>query len=311
MRLFCNHGHVFVAITTVCLSVVLVSSKPVYAQNGFVKHDVTPKSKRVLFERQPLPKIPPGTRFKEKPPAGWSNLISFVRGKLSSGDVDAVSETVKYYAETFNLVMLANTDTNADGKYELDQVAVGFSMLIDGKNTVVTSDTQEDLGGDLSIIGRTVLDGNVESLSKVEQVARTKNSLVIDAPAILLRNGQHTEMVVRYYIWVFPENGNIGTLVWLLQSSKDQSQLSVADTTIQLLPPNMQENRVMNVDADKFNLFGIPSKDAFALVQIPQGVAFEMNEEMQAVAALKNYTPETFAKLTSAVASTLKTGRKE
>lgn len=311
MRLLRVHGHVFLVIAMVCLSVLTTNCERAEAQSAVVKHEITPSSQRVRFRRKPLPMIPPGTRFDKEPPEDWSNLISFVRGKLSSGDVDAVSETVKYYSEIFNLVMLANTDTNTDGEYELDQVAVGFSMLINGKNTIVTSDTQSDLGGGLSIIGRSVLDGNVESLSKVEQVARTKNSMVLDAPAIILRSGKHREMVVRYYIWVFPQNGNIGTLVWLLDPSSDQSSLRVADTTIQLLPPNMHEDRVMNVDADKFNLLGIPAKDAFALVQIPQGVAFEMNEAMRAVAAEKNYTPETFAELTAAVASTLKTGKKE
>ncbi|MFG0290333.1 MAG: pyruvate kinase [Rhodopirellula sp. JB044] len=297
------------AVVVLCLT--SLCSESLHAEPAVVRHQPTPPSQRVLYRRVPLPKIPPGTRFAEKPPVDWSNLISFVRGKLSSGDVDAVSETVKYYSEIFNLVLLANCDRNADGDYELDQVAVGFSMKINGVNTIVTSDTQADLGGDLSIIGRSVLDGNVESLSKVEQVARTKNSMVFDAPAIILRNGEHREMVVRYYIWVFPENGNIGTLVWLLDPGSDDSTLRVADTTVQLLPPNMLEDRVMNVDSDKFNFVGIPKKDAFALVQIPQGVAFEMNDAMKAVAAEKNYTPKSFASLTSAVASTLKTGKKE
>ena len=259
------------------------------------------------FERKPISLIPAGTKFGEQPPEDWSNLISFVNGKLTRGDVEAVTETVRYYAEIFNLVMLANTQKDAEGKYTLDEVAVGFSMEINKQNVVVTSESQSELGADLSLIGRGVLDGNVAALAKVEQVARTSNNIVIDAPATLLRDGKHREMVVRYYIWVFPENGNIGTLVWLLDPAK--SQLQVADTTIQLLPANMHEDRIMNVDKDQFNFLGIPNKDAFALVQIPQGTPFEMTEEMKAVASESIYTVESFAKLTAGIAQTLRSGR--
>ncbi|TWU16040.1 pyruvate kinase [Allorhodopirellula heiligendammensis] len=273
----------------------------------------TPGERRVNFQRKPLDLIPAGARFVEGPPTGWSNLLSFVEVQLTSGDATAVSETVRHYAELFNLVMLANTNQNAAGEFELDRVAIGFSMLIDGKNTVVTSDTQSDLGGGLSLIGRGVLDSNVASLARVEQVARTDNSILIDAPAVFLRDGEHREMVVRHYIWVFPENGNVGTLVWLLdpspRSAPRPSQLHIVDRKMELLPPNMHEDRVMDVDADKFSVFGIPAKDAFASVRLPPGVTFEMNEAMQRTAGQQNFTAETFADLTTAIAQSLKAGR--
>ncbi|TWT89266.1 pyruvate kinase [Neorhodopirellula pilleata] len=269
----------------------------------------TASTNKVDFTRQPVSLIPPGTTFGEQPPEDWSHLISFVRGQLTRGDVDAVTDTVRYYAEVFNLTMLANAEKNSEGKFELDQVAVGFSMVIDGKNVVVTSQTQSQLGGELSLIGRSVLDGNVAALAKVERVARTPYNLILDAPASMLQENEHREMIVRYYIWVFPENGNIGTLVWLLDPVR--GKLKIADTAIQLLPPNMQEDRIMNVKKDKFNFLGIPSKDAFALVQIPQGTPFEMSEEMQSLAAETTYTPETLQALTTAIAKTLQSGRKE
>lgn len=273
----------------------------------------------VDFKRQPIALIPPGTKFGEKPPADWSHLISFVRGQLTRGDVGAVTDTVRYYAEIFNLVMLANAEQDINGRYELDQVAVGFSMVINDQNVVVTSDTQAKLGGDLSLIGRGVLDGNVGALENVQQVARTKYNMIIDAPASMLRGTEHREMIVRYYIWVFPENGNVGTLAWLLDPKPESSQpgssqpgsMEVADTTVQLLPPNMREDRIMNVKKDKFNFLGIPSKDAFALVQIPQGTPFEMSDAMKGLASQTNYTPETLTALTAAVAGTLQAGRKE
>lgn len=271
-----------------------------------------PASVPMDFQRKPLPLITPGTAFTSGPPSGWSHLISFVSVKLTGGDAASVSDTVRYYAEFFNLVMLANVDRRDAGKCELDQVAIGFSMLIDGKNTVVTAGTQDELGGGLSLIGRGVLESNIEALSDVQQVARTSNSMLIDAPAVFLRSGQHREMIVRHFIWVFPENGNVGTLVWLLDPAPHMadgpSRMKIAEPTCELLPPNMHEDRVMNVDADKFSIFGIPAKDAFATVSLPSGVTFEMTEPMRRAAAEKRYTAETFAQLTAAIGHTLKQG---
>ena len=284
-------------------NILLFAALPVAAQTAV-------SSSKVSFTRVPVTLVQPGTTFGEQPPEQWSNLISFVDGKLTRGDVDAVTETVRYYAEIFNLVMLANVEIGDDQKYELDDVGIGFSMKINDKNVFVTSDTQSDLGGNLSLIGRGVLDGNVEALAKVEQVARTSHSILIDAPATLLRNGAHREMIVRYYIWVFPENGNVGTLVWLLDPANRGKTLLVADSTVQLLPPNMREERIMNVKKSEFNFLGIPSKKAFALVQIPQGTAFEMTPEMKAISANKTYTPESFAQLADTIAQTLQSGKK-
>ncbi len=232
--------------------------------------------KQLDLQRKSLMAIPPGTRFNKQPPQGWSTIIAFVQGRLASGDFKSVSDTVQYYAKVFNLVMLANAEKGSSGGYVLDKVAVGFSMKINGVNTVVTSATQAQLGADLSFIGSSVLDGNVEAIKKVQQVARNDASMVIDAPAFMLIDGDHKEMTVRYLVWASPTDGRIGTVVWLLDHSNAGDppvrDYVVAQDTFQFLPANMQEDRVMNVKADRFTL-GIPSADAFALVRIPQGRA--------------------------------------
>lgn len=260
-------------------------------------------------QKKTLDRIPAGTHFTDSPPQGWTNIISFVEGKLDSGDVSAVSDTVAYYSKLFNLVKLANVVKDDAGKFELDKVAVGFSMKIKGVNTVVTSDSEDELGADLSIIGRGVLDGNVESLDKVQQIARNKTSMLIDAPAIMLKDGKHKEMIVRYFIWASPSNGQIGTVVWLLDSDPDSGATSnsyaISEDTVQYLPPNMVEERSMNVKADRFNILGVPKKDAFALVQIPQGRAYQYTDELKQVAGLKTYDQDSYAQLLSAMSRTL------
>lgn len=273
------------------------------ASDAIAEEPVAQLSATVDFTPRPVSLIPAGTMFDESPPERWSHVISFVRSQLTAGDVDAVTDTVRYYAEIFNLVMLADTDIDADDQFVLRQVAVGFSTRIGDKNVIVTPDTQAKLGGELSLIGRSVLAGNIDALGKVRQIARTPHNMIMDAPATMLLNDEHRQMIVRYYIWVFPANGNVGTLVWLLDPIGDR--LSIVDDVVQLLPPNMHEDRIMNVDGEKFNFLGIPSNDALALVQIPQGTPFEMKAKMRTLASLKTYDAETMAELTAAIAKTL------
>lgn len=260
-------------------------------------------------QKKTLDSIPPGTRFVDNPPDGWTNIIAFVDGKLTDGDVAEVSSMVKKYASIFNLVKLANVVKTDNGTFELDKVAIGFSTKIEGVNTVVTSETEGKLGGNLGMIGRGVLDGNIESLEKVKQVARNKTSIVFDAPAIMLRNGEHREMVVRYFIWVSPNNGQLGTVVWLLDddpsSGATPEKFAIAEDTIQYLPPNMKEERKMNVKAEKFNFLGVPAKDAFALVQVPQGRAYQYTNELKEVAGLTSFDQQSYMTLLNAMARTL------
>ncbi|TWT64687.1 pyruvate kinase [Allorhodopirellula solitaria] len=305
MRSFATVGAHRLAVLSFGTLLVAVAAMP----SAMADPASRPAATRLSFQRQPLATIPPGTQIENQSPPGWSNLLSFVRVQLTGGDVASISDTVRYYAEFFNLAMLANTQQGPDGRFVLDKVAIGFSMAIKGKNTVITPDTESELGGNLSLIGRGVLEGNVASLKRIEQVARTSHSMLVDAPAVFLIGGEHREMIVRHYIWVFPKNGNVGTLVWLIDPSPRGAPagpgMKLADTTAQLLPPNMHEDRVMDVDADKFSVFGIPAKDAFASVELPQGRPFEMQESMQRIAVERTYTAGTFEELTAAVAHML------
>jgi hypothetical protein len=259
--------------------------------------------------RKPLDRIPPGTRFDQQPPKDWSNIICLVEGRLASGDVEEVSETVQYYSRLFNIVILANVEKDQTDQFRLDKVGIGFSMKINGTNTVVTSDSQKELGADLSMIGRSVLDGNVESLEKVERVARNATSLLIDAPAVMLREGEHKEMIVRYLVWVSPGEGRVGTVCWLLDPESSGGNLRVVGDTLEFLPPNYVEDRVMNVKGDRFNLLGIPRKDAFALTEIPQGRDYAIGDELRQLAGLRTYDQTTYQQLLTAMSNTLATGR--
>lgn len=256
-------------------------------------------------EFPPVPQIPAGTRFDQTPPDGWSNLILFVSGRLASGDLSVVSNSVREYSQMFNLVFLANVRQRDDKTFELERYGVGFSMKINGLNTVITPDTHKELGANLGMIGRSVFAANQESLRAIKEVARFTSCVLFDAPTMMLHEDEHYLMTVRYLIWVSRTTGRITTFVWLLDREGDSGAHRVVEPTVQLLPENMREDRVMNVMGDRFT-FGIPSKDAFALVRIPQGRPVDVTPRLAQVAGAETFDASQFRELLEAIGEAAK-----
>jgi hypothetical protein len=255
----------------------------------------------VPMEPRVLDRIPPGTVIGENDATEFSNLLFFVKGQLSEGDVSEVSSTVKYYADLFNLVYLANVK-QVEGRYELDKVAIGFSTLINEKRTVITSDTAKQLGLRLSFIGGSVLSGNEDALDDLKIVAQNRTSMVIDAPSVMLWNGEHLKMLARYFVWVSPKSGKVGTVVWLLEKKADE--YSFAQMQVNYLQTPMVEDRIMHVDGDEFT-FGIPSPQAFAIVSLPCSKAFGVTENLARVGSTSKFTDESLTELAQLLSEAL------
>ena len=117
---------------------------------------------------------------------------------------------------------------------------------------------------------------------------------------MMLYKDEHRPMIVRYLIWVAPANGWIGTVAWLLDPTDSDRDYRVVEDTFQYLPPNMCEDRVMNVKADRFT-FGIPAKDAFALVRIPQGTPYKFTAELRKYAGRMRFTKASYSELLTAL----------
>lgn len=252
------------------------------------------------FAEKQMDRIPAGTAFSPKnfdqsPPEDFNRLILFVEGRLGSGDVNAAGETVRRYAELFNLVYMANVGRKADGRYFLDKAAVGFSTKIKGRDTVITLDSEQRLGANLGFIGRNVFAGNEEALKDILQIARTPQAMLIHAPTRMLYQNEHRMMAVRFLIWVSPGDGNLWTMAYQLAPMTDGSFTVVGDT-FQVLKAGTIEDRVMNVKGDRFTL-GIPAADAFALVRLPQGTAVPFTNGLKQLAAAKRYDEASFAQL--------------
>jgi hypothetical protein len=252
-----------------------------------------------------VPQIPAGTRFDQTPPEGWSHIILYVTGRLASGDLSAVSNTVREYSQMFNLVFLADVRQQDDGAYELTKYGVGFCMKINGFNTVITTDTHKQLGANLGMIGRSVFAANQESLNAIKEVARFSSCVLFDAPTMMLYENDHCLMTVRYLVWVSRTTGRISTFVWLIDREGDTGEYRVVEPAVQLLPENMREDRVMNVMGDRFT-FSIPSKDAFALVRIPQGRAVNITPRLARVAGAETFDTPRFRELLEAISDAAK-----
>ena len=252
-----------------------------------------PEEGRVDVQERPLDWIPPGTIVENSPPKGWSHVVYVAHPRIGSGDVKAVSKTVLDYATLYTVNCLADVQRHAAAgpaeSYRLDRVAIGIGTDIHGKNTIITSATQKKLGADLDIIARQVLAQCEEDFQNgFLQIVRTPTMLVYDSDVILLIEKKHKKMMTRHAILVSPKTGRLHRLVWLFDPNYE-----LVDQPIQSLPPNYQEDRVLDVDADKFFL-GLPREGAFAQVRLARGTPIPLTDRLK-----KSISPRRYAKTTA------------
>jgi hypothetical protein len=243
--------------------------------------------------------IKPGTVIGEGPPQGWSHLVILAKPRIGVGDVAAIPQTAIHYGSMFSFVIVANV--RAEGKadaeqkrYYLERVAIGMATDVKGRNVIVTA--EQTMGADVGFIGRAVMRENDKLLATdMRQVARTRTMDVFDVSALVRRDNLHRPMVLRHVFVVTPQTGQLTTFVWLL-GREGTDGYTLADNAIQMLPPQMHEDRVLSVDARKFTL-GIPGADAFALARLPQGTPIKYSKSLTTLAAVRRFTPETLLSL--------------
>ncbi|MCA9175446.1 MAG: hypothetical protein KDB14_13270 [Planctomycetales bacterium] len=241
----------------------------------------------VDVQAKPLPAIQPGTILAKPAPQGWTHLVLFARPRLAAGDVDAAPDTAKRFAAMFSTAIVARVKEQS-GQFQLDEVAMGLAMDIDGKQTIVDSNTAAALGGKLGLFGGRVLSAAEEALKEVKQIARYETMMLFDAKALVHHNNEHQEMLVRHLIWVSKKTGQLGAALWLQEPGDSGFQL--AQDHFVVLPPTCVEDRVLHVDKTKFTL-GVPGKTAFALERLPRGTEYAFTPALRATASLGTFTP--------------------
>ena len=204
-------------------------------------------------------------------PQGWTNLVLIATPRVGVGDVQAVPRTAARYSSMLHFTILASVASKPRGDepfYYLERLGIGSALEINGRNVIATS--EQTFGYDLGLIGTKVMQENENILrSDVHQVVRTWTMLIFDAQGFVRYNQKHSRMIMRHAFVVSPQDGRLTTFVWLM-GSDGRGGYALAEQTLQILPPNMHESRVLSVDAKKFTL-GIPANDAFALCTSRKG----------------------------------------
>jgi hypothetical protein len=226
--------------------------------------DVTPR---------PVAAIPPGTVIADRAPQGWSHLIVKSQPRIGADSRKEVSASTARLAGLFFTAMLAdvkeNREAGGDAPFGLSNVAVGLGTKINGRDTIVSSDTRAKLGANLGVIEGQVLAGSERRLQEMRCAARSRTMAVLDAPSLLLRNKRHRQVVFRYALLVDAKSGRLDALVWVLEEDPRTEAWQVAGA-VQWLPPDKIDDCALHVDPDEF-IFGVPTSKAFARAEMLRG----------------------------------------
>jgi hypothetical protein len=250
------------------------------------RYDVTPR---------PIDLIPPGTVVEKSAPEPYTHLIIKTFPRLGAGDLDAVNDMTKELASFLHTALVAKVephDVGGQRRYRLAEVATGFSANIPGRgDTVLSPDTEKKLGANLGFLARVVLSRVYEEQQKCRYLVRCPTMAIIDTPAIVVRDGKHRWVLIRYAVLVSERSGRLDTLVWTIDLD-GQGRATATVGEISLMPPNMIFDGIMHVDSSYFTL-GIPSDLAFATATPPKTDRFApVPESLKTLSALPQYTRE-------------------
>ncbi len=244
-----------------------------------------------------MPRIEPGTVIGKRPPAGWTDLVLHGVPRVAEGDVDRVSGMLSRLVSMFHLTVLANVvqDHTSPPQFHLGKVAIGLAMDIRGREVIVSSKTQRELGANLRLMEENALAGNEACLEQALQMARTPTMVAFDATAVMRLEEENRNVFDRHALVVSPTDGRLTTFVWALERDQ-QGAYHLAADKIRKLRPAAQEDRKLHVDRRRF-VFGLPAQEAFALVDLPPGETILPSAALQAAAESALQTPADVTRL--------------
>ena len=243
--------------------------------------------------------VPPGTLIGTEAPQGWSHLILKSLPSINPEHKSRVSETAYELSSLVFTSIVARTDRvpgSNPPRYVLGDIGLGLGTKVQGRDIVLTPETQARLGANLGFQERIVLSECYKRQSQARAVVRTQTMAVIDTHAVMIRNGQHRLAKVRYAVLLDPRSGNIATLSWGVDVDQ-QRQPSSANSDLQWLPPNKIDDLVLHADSRHMTL-GFPGELAFAVKQPPQGNSrIPLTNSLASLAGKAAYTPQTAGEL--------------
>ena len=245
--------------------------------------------------------VAPGTVIERSAPRGWSHLVLKSQPTLDDTQRRLVNDTYARLATMVFTTTLAHVEAYENGperRYRLARLGVGVGVNIDGKDIVVSPDTQSRLGANLGFLAKQVLSGVYEKQKTVRLVAVGPTMAVLDTPAFMPRGRGHAATVMRYVFLVDGVSGKLDTLVWRIDTD-DRGGYEGTTGFIEWLPANKMIDARMRVDLNEFRL-GIPSEKAFAVSSIPSGQRqFSIPDGLRSTAGIAKLTSEQATSLAS------------
>ncbi len=238
---------------------------------------------------RPVPAIPPATVIGELPPSAWSHLIVKSHARVGAGDIRKVPARDLRMASRFSTVMLANVGRTNLNQYQLQNVGVGCTAKINGKDTIVCPDTHKKLGADLGFFEGILLKEMCKRQTEVMLVGYRPTTGIIDVPAAVRWRGKNQMMIIRYALLVDSNTGELDSFVWLIEPDEADRQSVITD--IQWLARNCVDQCVLHVDAREYRFGAIPSDTAYAARSIPRGQQqLRVTESTQSLLGKKQFS---------------------
>lgn len=223
------------------------------------------------FQPRAVDLLPTGLAIEKTPPTGWSHLIIKSHPRIRDEDLNRVNSTTARLSSAIFTAFCVNVanDGGSAAPYRLEKIAVGVGTRINGKDLIVSPDSQGKLGARLGMLGRQVLSRTYERQKDVAVLAQSPTSAIVDAP-VVMRRRQHNRFVnFRYLLLVDSKTGGLDALLWLVDRN-EAGEILGAVGDIECLPPNKIEDAALYVDDAQFTL-GLPSDLAFGVMRLPQG----------------------------------------
>ncbi|MFM1902650.1 MAG: hypothetical protein RLZZ440_550 [Planctomycetota bacterium] len=237
---------------------------------------------------RPLPAVAAGTPVDPPADGRWNRVILLAESRITRGDTDSVPQMIRERVPLFTLALLASVATTDQGspRHRLAEIGAGYAVPLAGRLTVVSPEAPPPEAG-LDMLARQVLSENGRHLAALACVGAGDTMQVVDAPAVICRDGQHLESVMRHFIWIDPGSGQCSACVWLLAGSA-ATGLTPTEDRPRWVPAGTREDREIHVDKSRF-LWGLPTREAFALVDLPPGAEFDWSPALREVAAHPRY----------------------
>lgn len=242
---------------------------------------------------KPLSRIPPGTRIADVPPDGWTHLISKSQPELTTGDINKIHPRAAELARFLFSCLLARVDRQetANGTiYRLEEIGTGLGTRIGQDDVIIDSKTQSELGANLGFLERCVLRGAETELNEPVVLARSATSLIVDMPGIMLLDGKHRPVVLRYLFMVHPREGRLEAVLWRLDVDA-QGVYQLADVPAVRRCLGRVQRCELHVDASE-TFAGIPKPSAFATTQLPPGDALPLPPSLHKIAGERQLTSD-------------------